>query len=183
MLPFMPRPAFVRQRILEAAFDRFATDGYEAVSTRDVAAAAKVGSASMFKHFPTKEALGRELYSTALRPLLAELDALLAGAATPLDALRGFVALMARWYDQRPRALALVVFPPHEFTPVELDDARPDSLRQRLRRALRTDDDATAVIWGACCGPFIDRYLRRRAGTMVPQAEALAATIIRLLDP
>ncbi|MFM2091644.1 MAG: Bacterial regulatory protein tetR family, partial [Planctomycetota bacterium] len=48
----MGRKAFVRDRILESAFDLIARRGYEAVSTREIAAAAKVGPASMFKHFP-----------------------------------------------------------------------------------------------------------------------------------
>ncbi len=181
MLSFMPRPAFVRTRILEAAFDRFAVEGYEAVSTRDIAAAAKVGAASMFKHFPTKEALGRELYAIALAPLAADTEHLLADQPTPRVACAGFVRLLGRWYDTRPRALALLVFPPHAFTPRELDPANPETVRNRMQRAWACDEDIAAVVWGACTGPFIDRYLRRRQGAMADQAAALAPAICRLL--
>ncbi len=177
----MGRRAFVRDRILEAAFDVVATEGFEAATTRAIAAKAGVGAASMFKHFPTREDLGRELYRVALAPLQADLAALAAQSPTPKVALRRFVALACLWYDTRPRALALLIFPPHEFQPWELDQANPEAVRSVLARLLGTDADTTAVIWGACTGPLIDRYLRHRAGTMTPHADTLAARIVRLL--
>jgi AcrR family transcriptional regulator len=176
----MGRTAFVRDRILEAAFDLIASEGYEAVSTRQIAAAAEVGSASMFKHFPTMEALGRELYRVALAPLHTEVAALtddLAGR----DLVTALVAWLCRTYDTRPRALALLVFPPHAFTPWEVDRTNPDAVRCRIQRALGLDDDAEAVLWGALTGAIEDRYLRRRTGAMSPHAATLAARINRLI--
>lgn len=182
MLSYMGRPAFVRQRILEAAFDRFATEGYEAVSTRDIAKAAGVGPASMFKHFPTKEALGRALYEIALAPLLQQFADLAARDPAPAAAVRAAVALLYAAYDQRPRALALLVFPPHEMTPWEVDRANPRSIRAVLQGLLRADDDLAAIVWGALTGPLQDRYFRRRAGAMAPLAASHAASITRLLS-
>src|SRR3954468_13906212 len=112
----MGRRAFVRTRILEAAFDLVAREGYEAGSTRDIARAADVGSASMFKHFATKEDLGRELYRVALAPLLKSFAELAATKPTPAMAVQESVALLYAAYDERPRALALLIFPPHELT-------------------------------------------------------------------
>lgn len=179
MLSFvMGRKAFVREQILEAAFDLIAKRGYEAVSTREIAAAAGVGSASMFKHFPTKEDLGRELYRVALRPLQDGFKAL---AGTPREAAAAALALLYGFYDERPRALALLVFPPHDFTPWEVDRANPDSPRRLLQALTRLDDDGEAVLWGAMCGPLIDRYLRRRDGAMTPLAAAHGARITTLI--
>jgi AcrR family transcriptional regulator len=177
----MGRPAFVRERILEAAFDRFARDGYEAVSTRDVATAAGVGAASMFKHFPTKEALGRALYTIALAPFLRDLAALEAGAPAPKAALTAFTALLYRAYDERPRMCALLVFPPHEFTPVELEPGNVQAPRNVLARLCRQDEDGTALLWGALAGPLQDRFLRQRTGPMSPHAAALAKRVATML--
>lgn len=177
----MGRRAFVKDRILEAAFDLFARRGYEAVSTREIAAAAKVGPASMFKHFPTKEDLGRELYRLALAPILAEFADLAASAPTTATAVRATVAILYRMYDTRPRALALLVFPPHDFTPWEIDAGNDASVRRLVQRLAGLDDDGAAVLWGAITGPLCDRYLRRRDGTMTPHAPDHAERVLGLL--
>jgi AcrR family transcriptional regulator len=177
----MGRKAFVRERILEAAFDLFAKRGYEAVSTREIAAAADVGSASMFKHFPTMEHLGRELYALALAPIHAAFADLAARDPAPRAAVEATVDLLYGFYDDRPRALALLIFPPHDFLPWEVDRANPDAVRSVLRRLTGLDEDGEALLWGALTGPLADRYLRRREGLMRPHAAAHAARIVNLL--
>lgn len=178
----MGRRPFVRERILETAFDLIARQGYEAVSTRDIAAAARVGHASMYRHFPSKEALGRELYRVALEPILAAFDELAERAPAPGEALRETVAILYRAYDERPRALALLVFPPHELEPWELARRNRRSVRARLRALSRVDDDLAAILWGAITGPLQDRYLRRRGGTMARHAARHGALVARLLE-
>ena len=44
-------------RIVEAAFGLFAERGYHAVSVRDIAAAVGVKDASLYNHFPGKQAI------------------------------------------------------------------------------------------------------------------------------
>lgn len=173
----------MKERILEAAFDLFAKRGYEAVSTREIAVAARVGPASMFKHFPSKEHLGRQLYELALAPIAAAFADLDASAPAPADAVRAAVAILYRMYDERPRALALLIFPPHDFTPWECDINNAQSVRMVIRRLSRLDEDGAAVLWGAITGPLCDRFLRRRNGTMAPHAPAHAQRIVQLLTP
>lgn len=177
----MGRHPFVREQILEAAFDLMAVNGYEAVSTRAIARAANVGEASMFKHFPTKEALGRELYRVALAPLRLAFAELAASSPSPADAVRGTVRLLCGFYDTRPRALALLIFPPHELTPWEVDPANPEAVRVQLARLIAGDEDLAAIVWGAITGPLQDRFLRRRTGTMAGHADAWSKRIVRLL--
>lgn len=179
----MGRKPFVRQQILEAAFDLIASEGYEAVSTRMIAAKAEVGPASMFKHFPTKDDLGRELYRVALAPVLVAVAEVEANHPDARTAVAAFVTLLYRLYDERPRALALVVFPPHEFMPNEVDCDNAASPRATLRRLIGGDADLAAIVWGAMTGPLQDRYLHSRAGKMLPHAAAHAERIVRLLPP
>lgn len=183
MLSIMGRKAFVRDRILGAAFDLIARRGYEAVSTREIAAAADVGSASMFKHFPTKEHLGRALYALALAPIQLAFARLAAGNPTPRAAVQGAVDLLYGFYDDRPRALALLIFPPHDFLPWEVDRTNPAAVRCILQRLTGLDEDGESVLWGALTGPLADRYLRRREGLMRPHAAAHADRIATLLPP
>jgi AcrR family transcriptional regulator len=179
----MGRRPFVRQQILEAAFDLIATEGYEAVSTRAIAIKAGVGPASMFKHFPTKDDLGRELYRVALTPVLTSVAEIEAAHPQPRAAVNAFVHLLYQLYDDRPRALALVVFPPHELLPYEIDKKNPASPRATLLRLLSGDADLAAIVWGAMTGPLQDRFLHSRSGTMSPHATAHAQRITRLLTP
>jgi len=177
----MGRKPFVRERILHAAFDRFARQGYEAVSTREIASAAAVGHASMYKHFPSKEALGRAVYEVSQEPLLAAFDAVAAARPSPAVAVDDALRLLYEAYDQRPRALALLVFPPHEFVPWELDPENPRAVRERLRSLTGSDDDRAAILWGAICGPIQDRFLQRRRGRMAPHAAAHARLVRALV--
>jgi AcrR family transcriptional regulator len=178
----MGRRPFVRERILEAAFDLVARRGYEAVSSREIAAAAGVGHASMYRHFASMEALGQELYRVALAPLAVDLEALLERGLRPAALLPELVALVYGWYDRRPRALALLVFPPHDFMPAELAPGNAASIRNRAIVALGLDEDAGALVWGALTGPVLDRYLRRRGGTLAPLAAAHAGRLLALLN-
>ena len=46
-----------RQQLLEAALDLFASKGFDGATTKEIAAAAGVTEAIIFRHFPTKQAL------------------------------------------------------------------------------------------------------------------------------
>jgi AcrR family transcriptional regulator len=77
-----------REKILVAAEEVFGMQG-TAASTDDVARTAGVGIGTVFRHFPTKEALLEEIYVVRLRRLIDEADEL-AGAPDPGSAFFGF---------------------------------------------------------------------------------------------
>ncbi len=177
----MGRRPFVAEKVLETAFTLFARDGFEAVSSRMLAEEAGIGSASLFRHFPTMEALGREVYARALGPWLDEIDALWQESTDPLLRLRGITRQLYAGYDTRPKALALLVFPPHLFTPEQLDVANPRSHRARCKTLCRGDEDRAALLWGALTGALQDRFLRQREGAMSRRADHVADLASRLL--
>lgn len=88
-----PRADALRNRVkvLEAAEAVFDARGITA-STEEVARAAGVGIGTVFRHFPTKEALLEAVYLTRLGKLATEAEAL-ASAANPGEA---FVAFFTR---------------------------------------------------------------------------------------
>jgi AcrR family transcriptional regulator len=55
-----------RRRILETARDRFSRAGFEATTTRDIAAAAGIAAGTLFNYFPSKEAIVMALVAEAL---------------------------------------------------------------------------------------------------------------------
>lgn len=74
-----------RRALVLAAYSRIATDGFEGLRTRDVAAAAGVNVATLHYYFPTKEAL----IHAAVRHTTATFAATLSSRGTPADQLRG----------------------------------------------------------------------------------------------
>jgi AcrR family transcriptional regulator len=64
-----------RRRILEVARERFAAQGFDAVTTRDVARAAAIATGTLFNYFATKEAIAAALVAEALAGTRAGFDA------------------------------------------------------------------------------------------------------------
>lgn len=75
-----------RERLLDAARDVFSAGGPDA-SLEAVARTAGVGIGTLYRHFPTREALFQAVYRREIDQLV-ELAAALAAEAPPLEALR-----------------------------------------------------------------------------------------------
>ncbi|MDQ7806482.1 helix-turn-helix domain-containing protein [Amycolatopsis sp. A133] len=78
-----------RERILEAARAVFAADGL-GVPMREIARRADVGPATLYRHFPTKEALAAEAFGEQMHACYAIVDE---GLADP-DPWRGFTSVV-----------------------------------------------------------------------------------------
>jgi AcrR family transcriptional regulator len=75
-----------RERLIETAREAFARDGAEA-SLDDIAKQSGLGSATLYRHYPTRELLIQAVYQRQLEVLAASGDEL-AASKTPKDALR-----------------------------------------------------------------------------------------------
>ena len=179
----MGRKGFVRERILDAAFDSFAKQGYEAVSTRDIAKQAGVGHASMYKHFESKEALGKEVYRICLQPIIDAFIEIQQNHTMQTDAITHINQYLFALYDTRPRALALLVFPPHEFAPWQLAKKNPKSPRSILLSLLDGDAWLETVVWGMMATPLQDRFLKRISGSMRDHAPLISQQLLKILQP
>ena len=88
----MPRPAVAtRERILRAAFTRFASYGFRRTSMEDIAGAAGVSRAALYLQFRNKEAIFLALAEELHGQSLTGVEAALAGAATLPERLRAAV--------------------------------------------------------------------------------------------
>ena len=88
-----------RERLLVEARARFSA-GEQAVSLEALAKAAGVGVGTLYRHFPTREALVEAVYRSELEALAAE-AALLLAARPALDALRLWMVRYARFVDTK----------------------------------------------------------------------------------
>src|SRR3984957_5882518 len=80
-----------RERILEVAKEAFTRSGAN-VSLDDVAKQAGVGPGTLYRHFPTRDALLEAVYRTEVEKLAAA-ERKFAEAMPPLEALRGWMLL------------------------------------------------------------------------------------------
>src|SRR5512143_2160620 len=85
-----------RQAILQAGFDTFESEGFEAATVATICRRAKVSNGSFFHAFATKDALAAELFMTALT---AYHDAMLAPLRDRPGARDGVVALVTAHLD------------------------------------------------------------------------------------
>ena len=143
-----------RERVLAAAEDVFAARGPGA-STEDVARAAGVGIATVFRHFRTKEDLLEAVYLARLERLADEVRAAAEGA----DPGAAFGEVVARIVDQSPSKNAVV-----------------DALV-----AAGADMDALKVATGGRVTDALGLLLRRAQDAGAVRADVDVATLLALL--
>jgi AcrR family transcriptional regulator len=80
-----------RERLLEAAKAAFTRSGANA-SLDDIASEARVGAGTLYRHFPTRDALIEAVYRTEVEKLAAA-ERKFAEAMSPIEALRAWMLL------------------------------------------------------------------------------------------
>src|SRR5215472_12140026 len=80
-----------RERILEVAKEAFTRSGANA-SLDDIAKEARVGPGTLYRHFPTRDALLEAVYRTEVEKLAAAQQKF-AEAMSPVEALRAWMLL------------------------------------------------------------------------------------------
>lgn len=85
-----------RDRILDAAEALFAERGLDGVAVRDIAARVGLNAASLYNHFPGKEALYEAVLERGIQPLLAVIARVAEQGATAQDSDAIVATLMAQ---------------------------------------------------------------------------------------
>ncbi len=137
-----------RQQLLDhladTAWALFEANGYEAVTMERIAAAADVAKATLYKHFPVKEALLRHRFHRELRMVWPVIQAELAQLAPGRERLAHFLARQADWCE-RQRAY-LLHYVRHRLATLDLlDDARERSGMDQIFTALIADGQAAGA--------------------------------------
>jgi AcrR family transcriptional regulator len=125
--PVEPEPKADRRRdLVAAAFRRIATDGFEGLRTRDVAADVGVNIATLHYYFPTKEALIRSVIGHAMQRFSATMPT----DGSPAEQLRGHL-----------RALATLLRTDHQLWAVMNELVLRAPRDQDLERIFRETDE------------------------------------------
>jgi AcrR family transcriptional regulator len=112
-----------RERVLEAAKTVFSAGGPEA-SLEAVARTAGVGIGTLYRHFPTREALFEAVYRREVQQLADLAERLKEGEAQPVEALRQWMRSNVRFVATKKgmsAALALAAYKPSDLFSYSFD--------------------------------------------------------------
>ncbi|MFV9429005.1 TetR/AcrR family transcriptional regulator [Rhodococcus aetherivorans] len=99
-----------RARLLAAALDTFAAQGYHGTGTRDIAEAAGTSQAAMYVHYSTKEELLFQLAVDGHRTVVEIVREAAAGKGTPAEKLGAVVRAHCRYHAQFQKQARVVNF-------------------------------------------------------------------------
>jgi AcrR family transcriptional regulator len=129
-----------RHRLLEAARVAFNADGVS-VSLEEIARSAGVGIGTLYRHFPTRDALVAEVYRNEAAKL-GEAARELAERRTPLEALREWLLLFVDYLSTKVilvEALTAMVSDTSKLTAAS-GDVLTTSVKGLVDRAVETGD-------------------------------------------
>ena len=134
-----------REQILDAAFHTFSRRGYRDTAVDEIATAAETSKGGVYFHFPTKEAIFRELVKTTADRLAAKVERAVAEETEPIATLHGTEQIVEGREELKSVMEHLQ----------QLPDDRRDALIMRfalgmdnreIARALGRSDGATKVL-------------------------------------
>lgn len=186
----------VREKILEAALEFFATKGVEGVTMRALADAIEYTPPVIYAHFRDKEAIIRELCNRQLRAL-AKSFATIAGVADPVERLRGVGRLYVDFALEHPSHFRFMFLTAHQLPldendDIEHGDPREDAyafLKQtveaviasgELRPEFTDAEELAQMLWAAAHGVVALQNVRN-TDAWVDWRDA-RATAYKLLD-
>jgi AcrR family transcriptional regulator len=121
--------AGARERVLDAAVELFAQQGYDGTSVSQVIARAGVAKGGFYHHFASKEALLYEVYGDLIGRQLEGMDGILGQGLPPAETLRALILDLVTSTAESARP-ALVFW--REMN--RLDDERTAQYRRARRR-------------------------------------------------
>lgn len=98
-----------REEILDAAVKLFARDGYGEADTQALADSLQVGKGTIYRYFPSKEALFLAAVDRGMHRAGEAIDASVAGLSEPLEIIRAAVHAYLGFFDQHPEIVELLI--------------------------------------------------------------------------
>ena len=134
-------------RLMDAAVDAFADNGFHATTTRDIAARAKMSPAGVYVHFASKQDLLFQLCRRGHVLALEVATTAREGAHTPPAQLVAIVSAFACWHAEQFRTARIVQYEFPHLTPDHRDEIL--DLRKQIDAVVRE-----VLQTGVACGDF-----------------------------
>lgn len=92
-------------KILNSAFKLFAARGFDSVSIREIAADAGLSNPALYRHYPTKEALGLELYKKSYDAVLEHIGRKVSPELSGMEKLDAYMEACVDLHRVKPSPL------------------------------------------------------------------------------
>lgn len=138
-----------QERMIDAAVRLFARSGFNGVTTKEIARAAKVSEGNIFRYFPTKRGLYTAALESELRRLRVQAESLAArisNAPNPNSGLRALFELIIEMVSTNPNAFRLL-----QFSALDFGDAMSPVYRRHLAGIVEAAA-ANMQCWPHACG-------------------------------
>jgi AcrR family transcriptional regulator len=181
-----------RERILDAAFHTFATRGYRETAVDDIAGAAETSKGGIYFHFPTKEAIFRELMATTADKLVAKVERAVALETEPVAKAEAAIrTVLATFAGHRTMARLLFL---DTMGAGRVFQAQTNELHERFARLIQgyleeavaagacppMDTRITSIAWFGAINEVVARWLLvDQPGRLEDAYPALRAALLR----
>lgn len=98
-----------REEILEAAVKLFSQHGYATADTQALADSLSIGKGTLYRYFPSKEALFLAAVDRGMHQLSDAIDRSVEGIADPLDQIRAAIHAYLAFFEQHPEVVELMI--------------------------------------------------------------------------
>jgi AcrR family transcriptional regulator len=140
-------PESVRN-LLAAGLAAFAEAGFHATTTREISTRAGLSPAALYVHFPSKSDLLFEICKVGHDDVLAAVEAAVADAAGPPEAIEAFVRRFGEWHAVNHTLARVIQYELRSLEPEQLK--RIATVRRSFNRILRK-----ALREGVAAGDFV----------------------------
>lgn len=179
-----------KELIARTALRLFVEKGVDGATIRDIAAAAHIAEGTLYRHYPGKDALAWELFSSNYTAFALELDRLQAGQATLRAKLEAMVRQFCAFFDQDPVLFSYLLLAQHgQLQKVTPDMPNPvEVVREVLaagmdRGEIPAGDPnvAAALVLGIVLQVAVFKVYQRLSQRLTSLAEVLVAACWRVL--
>ncbi len=187
----MGRPVKFRQAIYEAASRLFGEQGLDGTSIRQIAEAAGVSEAALYRHWKGKLDLAWEVFRSGLTALHDDLEAKVPPDGPPLEAIETAVRCFYQLFDENYQLFRFVLLHQHNlWSRMDTVERSPVTfwfnLMQRFAANLPTDDAThpevlAAVTLGVVLQPAVAALYGNPTRPMVDQSNLVARAVCRVL--
>jgi len=181
-----------RERILDAAFHTFSTKGYRDTAVDDIAGAAETSKGGIYFHFPTKEAIFRELMATTADKLVGKVERAVALETEPVARAEAAIrAVLATFAGHRTMARLLFL---DTIGAGRVFQTETNALHERFARLIQGyldeavaagaipphDTRITSIAWFGAINEVVGRWLLAdQAGRLEDAYPPLRAALLR----
>lgn len=137
----LPRQDGGKERIAAAAIELFGRKGYDATTIRDIAELAGMSLGALYRHYASKDDLGRALFAEAIAAWSNKLLQAVAGIEDPALRLRAMTRFFCRAFDAEPQLFAFLLL--NQYGPVRALEPRAPNpvklLEAEIKRGMREE--------------------------------------------